>query len=128
MSYIQHGLQFSLDELYDCFFISIRKSLCFFLPSRFITRFYPFFSHIVNFTVLLAVLSKPAMNEIFLVLVSYVIIFTFLTIETCIFFAASNRYDNDFLPDVLFIYFVHGNWECISTAHIINFLSSICKR
>lgn len=42
--------------------------------------------------VLLAVLSKPAMNEIFLVLVSYGIILTFLAIEMCIFFAASDRY------------------------------------
>lgn len=41
--------------------------------------------------VLLVVLSKPAMNEIFLVLVSYVIILTFLAIEICIFFAASHR-------------------------------------
>ena len=49
-----------------------------------------FFSfHIVS--VLLAVLSKPAMNEIFLVLVSYVIIITFLAIEICLFFAAGNR-------------------------------------
>lgn len=32
------------------------------------------------------------MNEIFLVLVSYVIILTFLAIEICLFFAAGNRY------------------------------------
>lgn len=32
------------------------------------------------------------MNEIFLVLVSYVIILTFLGIEICIFFASDNRY------------------------------------
>lgn len=52
--------------------------------------FHTFF--LESFAVLLAVLSKPAMNEIFLVLVSYVIILTFLAIEICIFFAASNRY------------------------------------
>lgn len=46
----------------------------------------------ISIAVLLAVLSKPAMNEIFLVLVSYVIILTFLAIESCIFFASSNRY------------------------------------
>ncbi|XP_031621838.1 adenylate cyclase type 6 [Contarinia nasturtii] len=45
----------------------------------------------IIYSILLAVLSKPAMNEIFLVLVSYVIILTFVAIEICIFFAASNR-------------------------------------
>lgn len=40
---------------------------------------------------MLAVLSKPAMNEIFLVLVSYVIIGTFLAIEICIFYTSTNR-------------------------------------
>lgn len=41
--------------------------------------------------VTLAVLSKPAMNEIFLVLVSYVIIGTFLMIEICIFYTSGPR-------------------------------------
>lgn len=50
-------------------------------------------------TVLLAILSKPAMNEIFLVLVSYVIIITFLAIEICLFFAGSNRY--------VYVFFFH---------------------
>ncbi|XP_055297190.1 adenylate cyclase type 6 isoform X2 [Sitodiplosis mosellana] len=45
----------------------------------------------IIYSILLAVLSKPAMNEIFLVLVSYVIILTFLAIEICLFFAAGNR-------------------------------------
>lgn len=63
-----------------------------------ITSFWMNFPHLMHFAfgiwiaVLLAVLSKPAMNEIFLILVSYVIILTFLAIEICIFFAASNRY------------------------------------
>lgn len=49
-----------------------------------------FFPHPIDI-VLLGILSKPAMNEIFLVLVSYVIILTFLAIEICIFFAATPR-------------------------------------
>lgn len=36
------------------------------------------------FAVLLIALSKPAINEVFLVLVSYAIIFTFLLIEVCL--------------------------------------------
>ncbi|KAJ6635699.1 Adenylate cyclase type 6, partial [Pseudolycoriella hygida] len=39
----------------------------------------------------LAVLSKPAMNEIFLVLISYVIIGTFFIIEICIFYSSNSR-------------------------------------
>lgn len=50
-----------------------------------IPRFY------FDLTVTLAVLSKPAMNEIFLVLVSYVIIGTFFIIEICIFYSSSSR-------------------------------------
>lgn len=46
---------------------------------------------VFSLIVLLGILSKPAMNEIFLVLVSYVIILTFLAIEICIFFAATPR-------------------------------------
>lgn len=43
------------------------------------------------YQVTLAVLSKPAMNEIFLVLVSYVIIGTFFIIEICIFYSSNAR-------------------------------------
>lgn len=35
-------------------------------------------------SVLLIALSKPAINEVFLVLVSYAIIFTFFLIEVCL--------------------------------------------
>lgn len=42
-------------------------------------------------TVLLCILSKPAMNEIFLVLVSYVILGTFLAIEVAVSFAMQPR-------------------------------------
>lgn len=45
----------------------------------------------VSLSVLLVVLSKPAMNEIFLVLLSYVIILTFLAIEISLFFATFPR-------------------------------------
>lgn len=42
-------------------------------------------------TVLLCILSKPAMNEIFLVLVSYVILGTFLAIEIAVSYAMQPR-------------------------------------
>ena len=43
----------------------------------------PFF-FLLSFTVLLIALSKPAINEVFLVLVSYAIIFTFFLIQVCL--------------------------------------------
>lgn len=45
----------------------------------------------ISNSVTLVILSKPAMNEIFLVLVSYVIIATFLAIEITIFYASEDR-------------------------------------
>lgn len=39
---------------------------------------------VVLLPVLLIALSKPAINEVFLVLVSYAIIFTFFLIEVCL--------------------------------------------
>jgi len=44
-----------------------------------------------SFAVLLCILSKPAMNEIFLVLVSYVILGTFLAIEIAVSYAMQPR-------------------------------------
>lgn len=57
-----------------------------------------FLSLIFNFiyfffvAVLLCMLSKPAMNEIFLVLVSYVILGTFLAIEIAVSYAVQPRF------------------------------------
>lgn len=45
-----------------------------------------FFNVPVLFLVLLAVLSKPAMNEVYLIIISYFVLITFLTLEVRIFF------------------------------------------
>lgn len=46
---------------------------------------------IAIYGVLLAVLSKPAMNEVYLIIISYFILVTFLTIEICVTFFCENE-------------------------------------
>lgn len=49
----------------------------------------------LSHAVLLIALSKPAINEVFLVLVSYAIIFTFFLIEVCLALTNYPRYVGD---------------------------------
>lgn len=76
------------DQGWSCSFLM----MCGLWSTSAYTIYYILIDFVLFIAVTLAVLSKPAMNEIFLVLVSYVIIGTFLMIEICIFYTSGPRY------------------------------------
>lgn len=113
-----------LDSLFSDIFVNVCHTKLFSDLSHFIS-FFP------RWTVLLVILAKPAMNEIFLVLVSYVIIVTFIIIEICTFFATNNRYIEHLINKILENGYDH--WEkfleivCMSKADSNDWIVLICK-
>lgn len=62
----------------------------------------------VFISVLLAALSKPAINEVFLVLVSYAIILTFFSMELCLALTSQNKNSIATGSTLVFVYLTYS--------------------